>query len=192
MFRRKKKDAGADDKKKGPKSVPVFDDNMLHEQHEQHAANEKAPDKPQNKRNKIFANDFNTGNIEIENLPDIKIEVGFAKSNLEDCYNADDYAERKALMDKVYAAFHESQWKNLPLTKKFSKELMPYIFHDLFKAVDEQGYTTIDMFICIAEFMDITYERVYEIAGLKMKERLIHELENKYKILSKKNIKRLF
>jgi len=178
-------------KKKTIKSLPVFDDETSSEKPID-MKDPKAVAQEKGKKDKIFFNDFNTGNIDVEALPSIKIDTGFAKSNLEDCYNADEYAERKELMDKVYDAFHESQWKNLVLTKKFSKELMPYIFNDLFKAVDGQGFTTIDMFISIAEFMDISYERVYEIAGLKMKERLIHELENKYKILSKKNIKRLF
>ena len=192
MFRRKKKDAAPKEpvKGKGKQSTPVFNDDMLGIPHGPEKMTEE--DHKEEKRDKIFGNDFNTGNIDIESLPDIKIDASYAKSNLEDCYNADDYAEKKAIMDAVYAAFHESQWKNLPLTKKFSKELMPYIFNDLFKAIDGNGFTATDMFIAIAEFMDISYERVYEIAGLKMKERLIHELENKYKILSKKNIKRLF
>jgi galactokinase len=178
-------------KKAKIKGTPVFDEEMLTgHKAEDGTITPVAVDK--GKQDKIFFNDFNTGNIDVEALPTIKIDGTFAKSNLEDCYNADEYAERKDLMDKVYAAFEDSQWKNLPLTKKFSKELMPFIFNDLFKAIDGQGHTTIDMFIAIAEFMDISYERIYEIAGLKMKERLIHELENKYKILSKKNIKRLF
>lgn len=187
MFRKKSTTPKPAKKKKGP--TPVFDEEMLtgEKPEEETAAPEKS------KKDKIFFNDFNTGNIDVEALPSIKIDIGYAKSNLDDCYNADEYAERKDLLEKVYAAFKESQWKNLPLVgKKFSKELQPYIFNDLFKAVDGQGHTTIDMFIAIAEFMDISYEKIYEIAGLKMKERLIHELENKYKILSKKNIKRLF
>lgn len=187
MFYRKKKAVGTEKPKKG--NVKVFDNKMLGQEDEEVKEEVEGEER---KRDKIFENNFNTGNIDSEKLPDIKIEGGYAGSNLQDCYNMEDYAEKKKLLELTVAAFNDSQWKNLPLTKKFSKELMPFIFNDLYKALDGKNFSTIDIFICIAEFMDISYERVYEIAGLKMKEKLIHELESKYKILSKKHINRLF
>lgn len=144
------------------------------------------------KRDKIFDNDFNIGNINTENLPNIHIETDFATSYLDDCYNTEEYVTRKDLTEKVLVIFNDSQWSTLPLDKKFSKELMPFIFNDLYKGLSGQGYTTVDIFICIAEFMDVSYEKVYEVAGVKVKELLIKEMELKYKILSKKKINRLF
>ncbi len=144
------------------------------------------------KRDKIFDNDFNTGNIDTDKLPDIKIDVRYASSNLEECYNMEEYDEKKRLLEMTLDVFEKSEWNYLSLTKKFPKELMPFIFNELYKGLENKGFTTIDMFVSIAEFMDITYERVYEIAGLKMKERLIHELEVKYRVLSRKKINKLF
>ncbi len=144
------------------------------------------------KRDKIFDNDYNTGNIDSEKLPDIKIDVRYASSNLEECYNMEEYDEKKRLLELTMDVFEKSEWSYLSLTKKFPKELMPFIFNELYNGLENKGFTTIDMFVSIAEFMDITYERVYEIAGLKMKERLIHELEVKYKVLSRKKINKLF
>ena len=111
---------------------------------------------------------------------------------LDDCYSAEDYVEKKDLLKKVFDAFKASQWGTLSLNKKFSKELMPFIFNDLYKNLDGMGHSTIDIFICIAEFMDASYERIYEIAGLRAKEKLIKELEDKYRVLSRKKIHRLF
>jgi hypothetical protein len=145
-----------------------------------------------NKRDKIFHNDYNTGNVELHSFPDIKINNEYANSYLGDVYNTEDYVDRKFLQEEVYGAFKKSQWKSLPLTKKFSKELMPFIFNDLHSALDNRGFTTTDIVICIAEFMDISYEKVYEIAGLKVKESLIKELESRYNKLSKRKINRLF
>ena len=174
------------------KNVPVFDDKMVdHQPKPTKKAKEKKLIEEKDKRDKIFENNYNMGNFTTESLPEIRIEGEFA-SNLDDVYNADEYMERKKLMEEVFDAFKNSQWGTLPLTKKFSKELMPYIFNDIFKSLDNKNYSVIDMFICIAEFMDVSYERVYEIAGLRMKEKLIKELEEKYKILSKKHINRLF
>ena len=176
--------------KKGTKLVEVFDDEMVTGiKPEPVVEVAKVEEK---KVDKIFGNDFNTGNIDSEKFPDIQIEAGYAGSILDDCYNMEDYMEKKRLLDLTVETFRSSQWGNLPLDKKFSKELQPFIFNDLYKGMDGKGYTTIDIFICIAEFMDISYERVYEIAGLKMKEKLINELEDKYKMLSKKKISRLF
>ena len=184
MWGRKKKVVVVEKKSKKKKSLPVIDDGKM--------VVDKDPQKNPRKIDKIFGNNYNTGNIDVENLPDIKIEADYASNQLGDCYNAEDYSERKALMEDVYNTFKASQWGNLPLNKKFSKELMPYIFNDIYKGVDGKGYSVIDIFISIAEFMDISYERVYEIAGLRMKEKVIIELEAKYKVLSKKNINRLF
>lgn len=184
MWGRKKKKV-VQKKSKKNKSISVIDENAP-------IVVDKDPKKNPRKVDKIFGNNYNTGNIDVENLPDIKIEADYASNQLGDCYNAEDYTERKALMEDVYNTFKASQWGNLPLNKKFSKELMPYIFNDIYKGVDGKGYSVIDIFISIAEFMDISYERVYEIAGLRMKEKVIIELEAKYKVLSKKNINRLF
>jgi hypothetical protein len=147
--------------------------------------------KTEQTRDKIFGNNYNTGNIETEHFTEMKIEKEFSE-NMGDYFNADDYMEHMKLMNEVVEVFNKSQWKELPLTKKFSKDMMPYIFTDLFSSLHEKNFATIDVFISIAEFMDISYERVYEIANLKAKELLIKELEIKYKVLSDRKINRLF
>ena len=136
------------------------------------------------KRDKIFENNYNMGNVSTEHLPTIKVDSEYAVEGLDE-------RERKKLMQLAYTIFKASQWGSLPLNKKFSKEIMPYIFNDLFKGMDN-GSAVIDIFICIAEFMDISYERVYDIANLRARERVVKELEDKYRVLSKRHINRLF
>lgn len=190
MAIKKKAPAKKTAKEKAAKNVAVFSNKMIGVKTEKKKKVE--PKKEEKKVDKIFGNDFNTGNIDPERFPDIQIDASYASSILDDCYNMEDYMEKKKLLELTVETFKKSQWGNLPLDKKFSKELQPFIFNDLYKGIDKLGFTTIDMFICIAEFMDVSYERVYEIAGLKMKEHLIKELEEKYKMLSKKKINRLF
>lgn len=181
-------------KKKVKKNVAVFDDKMIGIKKTKEDKSKKPEEKKDEKKvvDKIFGNDFNTGNIDSERFPDIQIEAGYASSILDDCYNMEDYNEKKKLLELTVEIFEKSQWGNLSLEKKFSKELQPFIFNDLYKGMEGKSFTTIDIFICIAEFMDVSYERIYEIAGLKMKEQLINELEDKYKMLSRKKINRLF
>lgn len=166
--------------------------NMSMEDFELHEEKMKSGTKKGPVQDKIFGNSFNTGNIEQQKLPDIKVRDDFASAFLGECYNSEEYHVKKELTEMVYEIFKKSQWNGLPLGKKFSKELMPYIFNDLYSGLQDQGYTSIDMFIAIAEFMDVSYEKVYESTGVKVKEQIIKEIEAKYKLLSKKRINRLF
>lgn len=144
------------------------------------------------KRDKIFGNAFNTGDTQFHDLPDIKADDHYADDNLDHVYDAEAYNMRTKLSKMCSDAFDASQWSGLPLSKKFSKELMPYIFQDLFKILDVDGHSAMDCFIAIAEFMDVSYEKVYWSAGMKVKERLIAECNAKFGSLDKKNINRLF
>lgn len=149
-------------------------------------------DKNKKKEDKIFGNSFNMGNIEIDNFNEIKIETSYARSHLGNCYDTEEYNLRKDLIEEVMVAFKASQWGEMPLTKKFSKDLMPYIFIDIYKNVEKPGRTAVDIFIGIAEFMDVSYERMYEITPMKIKEQILKELDDSYKILSKRKLNRLF
>ena len=96
------------------------------------------------------------------------------------------------MLDEVMQVFDKSQWREMPLGKRFPKEVLPYIFQELYLGLQGKGYTTVDMFIAITEFMDLPYEKVYEATGVTVKEQLIQELETKYGVLAKKKINRLF
>lgn len=148
--------------------------------------------KAANRPDKIFDNTYNTGNTETQKLPDIHINGDYASSRLEDCYDSEQYAIKKDLLAKVYEIYKVSQWKDMPNDKKFPKELAPFIFQELWAGLAGNAHSATDMFIAIAEFMDTSYEKVYEAAGLKVKEQIIRELETKYKLLNRKKINRLF
>jgi len=144
------------------------------------------------KKDKIFDNAFNSGEAGYRKLPDIKAEDDYADRRLNHVYEPKDYDMKLKLDMMCSDAFNESQWSGLPLNKKFSKDLMPYIFQDLFKVLDVDGHSVIDCFIAIAEFMDVSYEKVYWAAGLEVKARLIAECNAKFGSLDRKDIDRLF
>ena len=50
----------------------------------------------------------------------------------------------------------------------------------------------IDLFIHIADFMSMEYHVLYNELGAPSKELLLKELDHKYSIFKKRNIKRLF
>ena len=143
-------------------------------------------------KDKIFGNAYNAGETGYQDLPDIKAEGDYAGRHLGHVYDSEDYNMRMKLSQMCSDAFDESQWAGLPLSKKFSKELMPYIFQDLFKVLDVDGHSVVDCFIAIAEFMDVSYEKVYWSAGNEVQKRLIAECNTKFGSLDKKDINRLF
>ena len=50
----------------------------------------------------------------------------------------------------------------------------------------------VEKFVAVAEFMSISYDLLYEELAPTYKEALLKELDGKYDIFRKKNIKRLF
>ena len=72
------------------------------------------------------------------------------------------------------------------------KDHLPHIFTYLRKGLDNQGHKALDMFIAISDFLDVNYEKLYDLIGVKYKEEILVELERKYQVLSSKNEKRLF
>ena len=173
------------------KPVPLFEDEQENKQHEQEQQ-QAAQEAPKRREDKIFGNSFNLGNVEHENFHEVKIEAGYATANLGDCYDTEDYYQRRKILDEVVIIFEKSQWHEMPLGKRFPKEVLPYIFQELYTGLQGCGYTSVDMFIAITEFMDLPYEKVYEATGLAVKEQLIKELEVEHGTLAKKKINRLF
>jgi hypothetical protein len=53
-------------------------------------------------------------------------------------------------------------------------------------------FTFSEKFVSICDFVSIPYLKAYESIPIKYKERIVNELEVKYKILSKRKIGRLF
>ena len=141
---------------------------------------------------KIFGNDYNQGNLDYEVFSELKVDTEYSGSYLDNFYNSEEYTERKEMDEKILAMFEESRWSNFSIRKKFPKDHLPHIFNYLRKGLDGQGHTSTDMFIAIAEFLDVSPEKLYELIGVKYKEEILVELEKKYKVLSSKKEKRLF
>ena len=92
----------------------------------------------------------------------------------------------------VYEAFQTSRWFPLSYKKKIPKDLIPHLFQEVLEKLDESEFSFSEKFVCICDYIQISYTKAYEIAPIKYRELIINELEIKYKILSKKKIKRLF
>jgi hypothetical protein len=140
------------------------------------------------KEDKIFNNRYNTGEIEYEVFGKIQVHEKFLPRDV-----FEEYLDNK-LQDELYeifvgAEFYEDYSKNKKVVRSDVSKVY-YYFDDNLK--NTKAISPIEKFIAIAEFMSIPYEQLYEELAPVYKEALLRELDEKYKIFSKRKIKRLF
>lgn len=140
------------------------------------------------KEDKIFNNRYNTGEIEYEVFGKIQVHEKFLPQDI-----FQEYVNNK-LQDELYeifvtADFYEEYSKNKKVVRSDVARVYYYFDNNL---ENTKEISSIEKFIAIAEFMSISYEQLYEELAPVYKEVLLRELDEKYKIFSKRNIKRLF
>jgi hypothetical protein len=104
----------------------------------------------------------------------------------------EDYLHLSALNDLVYDIFHRSRWCALGPNKKIPKDLIPFLFQDLLEEMAETEFTTVEKFVSICDFMNVGYLKAYELIHMKYKELIVNEMDQKFGIVSKKKIKKIF
>lgn len=104
----------------------------------------------------------------------------------------EDYLHLAALNDLVYEIFHRSRWCALGPNKKIPKDLIPFLFQDLLEEMAETEFTTVEKFVSICDFMNVGYLKAYELIHMKYKELIVNEMDQKFGIVSKKKIKKIF
>lgn len=145
-------------------------------------------------RDKIFSNDYNTGNLDFEeysNLP--KVDSFYAEDNLKECYDSYEYNRKKDLEEKVDKFFVESEvGKMLGNKKKLPKQVLPQVYVTIREKFTTNDYTGSEIFTTIADYFAINYEVLYENIPSIYREELVRELDEKYGVLKKRGVKRLF
>jgi hypothetical protein len=111
-----------------------------------------------------------------------------ASIDLED----EDYRHLLALNKLVYEMFHKSRWSALGPNKKMPKDLIPYVFQDLLEEMETTEFTMVEKFVSICDFMNVGYLKAYELIHMKYKEIIVNEMDQKFGIVSKKKIKKIF
>lgn len=143
---------------------------------------------------KIFSNDYNTGNLDFEeyvNLP--KVDTFYAEDNLRECYDSYEYNRKKDLEAKVDQFFNESETgRALGNKKKLPKQVLPQVYIVIRERFTNNDFTGSEIFTTIADYFSINYEVLYENIPSIYREELVRELDEKYGVLKKKGVKRLF
>ncbi len=107
-------------------------------------------------------------------------------------YNDEEYRHASALNEKIYQVFHESRWCALGPNKKIPKDLIPFIFQEMFEATQETDFTMVEKFVAVCDFVNVSYQKAYDLIHMKYREEIVNEMDKKYGILSKRKIKKIF
>jgi hypothetical protein len=119
-------------------------------------------------------------------------DVDYSNPVIDDYFDEEEYIYRKKLEEQVYEAFQSSRWHPLNFKKKIPRDLLPLLFQEVLEKMGESEFTFSEKFVCICDLISIPYVKAYESIPIKYREIIITELENKYGVLSKRKIKRLF
>jgi len=110
-----------------------------------------------------------------------------------DSYENFDYVyHMEKLNAKIEEIFKKSRWVIINPNKKIPKDLIPLIFQDLLKELENTEFTMVEKFVGICDFMDINYLKAYESIHIKYKELIVQEIDKKYNILKKRRIRKIF
>ena len=144
---------------------------------------------------KIFDNDFNTGNLDFDEftqLPTVNAE--YARENLGECYNSYDYNRNLTLEKTIDEFFKNTEYGKLLATKKkIPKNLHAQIFVSIVEQFGNKDFTISELFIGIAEYFNVNYEIFYENIPSLYRTRLVKELDDKYGIFKRRGgMKKLF
>jgi hypothetical protein len=145
------------------------------------------------KNDKIFGNDFNTGNVEFEFFGKIKIKDEWNPESEEFTDNSYEGWERQQLREELYNIFDESSFREkYSKIKKVPKTEMVRIYYHFSDKVSKDKYSSVQVFTEIAEFMKMNYKEMFHQLLPVDKQRIVQELNDEFNVLDKRNIKRLF
>jgi hypothetical protein len=145
---------------------------------------------------KIINNSYNTGALDFEAFSG-QIKVHNSVTDLYQDQLSDDlieYRTLKMLEEELYELFEKSPYFNkYKKTKRVDKnELVQIYYYFKERLTMSKKYSSMEMFIGIAEFFQINYEQLYQSISVLDKEALLRELSEKYGLNDKIKCKKLF
>jgi len=140
---------------------------------------------------KIFNNTY--GEQEFDNSTmSFKVEASY-----EDTTDPEDKIHYEILMDQVDSLIKKSEFKNLSkvthagVTKKLNKVQINQVFFFIISKIGKK-YKRVELFGVLSDYFDVFPNKFYSSLSNKFKDELIQELDSKYDIIAKKNIRKLF
>jgi hypothetical protein len=169
---------------------PLFDEDEELEEIDEDLI-EISPSNP--KFDKIFNNDYNTGNLEFEEYGPPKVDSDYASDHMESYYNSNEYHAKMQTMEKIDAFFQTTDaGKIIGLKKKIPKQMLSKIYMSIRDAFRKGELTEVDYFVAVADYFGMSYEILYENIPAVHRESIVRELDGKYSVLKRRGLRKLF
>ena len=142
-------------------------------------------------QDKIFNNTFGEQDASMET---IKFQLA---PSYESDLDMDDKMHYDLLFEKIDTIIKGSEFEKLNhvtasgVSKKLNKVQINKVFSHVISALDKK-YSRVDIFSVLSDYFDVFPNKFYNSLSNKFKDDLISELDEKYDILKKKNINKLF
>lgn len=142
-------------------------------------------------KDKIFNNTYGEQDI-TENRVDFTVSSTFL-----DDMDPDDKMHYDLLIKNIDKLIKGSEYEHLNevttegVIKKLNKVQINKVYAYIIEHVGE-GYTKVDLFSVISDYFDVFPNKFYNSLSNKYKDELIKELDDKYNILEKRKIRKLF
>ena len=142
-------------------------------------------------KDKIFNNSYGDHDA-TENKVNFTIAPAYAES-----MDVDDRMHYDLLIKKIDDIVKGSEFEHLNeatpdgVIKKLNKVQINRVYSYIVESLGD-GYTRVDLFSVISDYFDVFSNKFYNSLSNKFKDELIKELDDKYNILEKRKIRKLF
>lgn len=128
-------------------------------------------------RDKIFDNSYNRGEVECDYYNEPKVSNNFLTciANSRSEYEIQKSLELNNIIHNLYI---NSSWNvNVKDIHKITKNEMTLLLEYLDSNIKLEDYSFCEVFVSIADYLDMNYKTLYEVATLDIKMRLNQELD---------------
>ena len=101
-------------------------------------------------------------------------------------FNYEEDTHFDELNDEIYRVFNGSRWVAINPRKKLPKDLVPFVFQDVIEGIKTEKYTFVEKFVCICDFINVSYTKAYSTIHSKYRDMILQELDKKYGVLSRR------
>ncbi len=146
-----------------------------------------------NGNDKILDNTLNRGEVEYESFKEIKVDNTWSGAQPPERYNSYDNYQNIQLNILIGEIYKDTSWdKFYSNIKRIPKQELSEIFAFIKTKLTDPTITNVEIFIGIANFLDVNYKILYEMISPEFKIQLIQELNKDHKRLKTDNIIKLF
>lgn len=131
-------------------------------------------------------------NTSVDEEYEFSSDLDYASLQSRVTYEDEEYFHHFSLNDKIDEIFKASRWSIISPSKKIPKDLIPLIFQDILQDLEGLEFTMVEKFVAICDYAAINYAKAYDSIHMKYKEIIVQEMDNKFGILGKKGIKKIF